>query len=122
MEGILIFIHTIICVLLAVIILMQSGRGGGLTEGFSSAENLLGAQTDSFLTRTTTIFSVIFFITCLTLAVISSKKDKSLMANRTVQQTVDFSQESAEQTPVDVAQELDDSVGSQIPDELPQAK
>lgn len=60
---------------------MQSGKGGGLTEGFASAENMLGAQTNTFMVNLTTGFAVVFVITSLTLAFLSSKKDRSLMEN-----------------------------------------
>ena len=56
MTGLILFLHAIISILLATIILMQSGRGGGLTEGFQAAESLFGAQTSSFLVKGTTIF------------------------------------------------------------------
>jgi len=72
-------IHVITCVLLIVSILMQSGKGGGLAQGFDSAENLLGAQTNQFMLKVTTVLCVIFLITCLGLAVMTSKKQRSLL-------------------------------------------
>lgn len=78
----LIFLHVVICILLGIIILMQSGRGGGLAEGFASAESMFGAKTNVFLVRTTTVLSVFFLITSLSLAFLSSKKEKSLMPQK----------------------------------------
>jgi protein translocase SecG subunit len=75
------FLHGIISVVLIVIILMQSGRGGGLTEGFASAESMFGARTNEFMVKATTIFSGLFLVTCLGLAVLSSQKGKSLMSD-----------------------------------------
>lgn len=92
MTGFIIFIHSIVCILLAVIILMQSGRGGGLTEGFAAAESMFGAQTNQFLIKSTTIISTVFLVTCLSLAFLSAKKDKSLMADKVATQT-DVTQE-----------------------------
>ena len=80
--GFLIFIHVVVCIFLATIILMQAGRGGGLTENFASAESMFGAKTNSFLVKTTTILGVFYLITCLSLAFISSKKERSLMPQR----------------------------------------
>ena len=80
MTTFFLIIHTLICILLCMVILMQSGRGGGLTEGFSSAESVFGAKTNSFMVKTTTVFASIFLITCLTLAFLSSRKDRSLMS------------------------------------------
>ncbi|MCX5697317.1 MAG: preprotein translocase subunit SecG [Candidatus Omnitrophica bacterium] len=79
MTGFIIAIHVIICTLLIIIILIQAGRGGGLVESFSGVESMFGTKTNAFLTRTTTVLSILFFLTCLTLAVISLKQSRSLM-------------------------------------------
>ncbi len=80
--GFILVIHVIVCVLLVITILMQAGRGGGLTETFQSAESMFGTQTNVFMVRLTTILAVIFLSTSLILAINSSKGDRSLMANK----------------------------------------
>ena len=50
-------------------------------ESFAGVESMFGTKTSAFLTRTTTIMSVVFFITCLSLAVLSVRQSKSLMRN-----------------------------------------
>ena len=82
MSNIFIFLHIVVCVLLILIILMQSGRGGGLTEAFASAESVFGAQTSGFLIKGTTIFASLFLVTCLSLAFLSSRKTESIMAKK----------------------------------------
>lgn len=82
MTGLIIFIHAVICVLLIAIILMQPGKGGGLTDSMASAESIFGAKTNVFIIKTTAIFAAIFLVTCLGLAILSSQKGKSLMAER----------------------------------------
>ena len=82
--GFIIFLHTVVCIFLSIIILMQSGRGGGLTEAFSSAESLFGARTNAFLVKATSVLAGLFLITCMTLAFFSSKKEKSLMTDRPI--------------------------------------
>ncbi len=72
-------IHSLLCVLLVTVILMQSGRGGGLTEGFAAAETMFGARTNEFMVRATSILAVLFVITSLTLAHFSARRDQSLM-------------------------------------------
>jgi len=84
MTGFIMFLHAGVCILLGVIILMQSGRGGGLTENFAAAESMFGAQTSEFLTKSTTVLATLFFVTCLGLAILSARKDKSLMSNQVV--------------------------------------
>ena len=82
MTAIVIFFHSVICIMLMMIILMQSGRGGGLTESFASAESLFGAKTNSFLVKSTTVLASFFLITCLSLAILSTKRDQSIMRKR----------------------------------------
>ena len=77
----IIVIHVIVCIALIGLVLIQRGRGSGLVESFHSVESMFGTKTNTFLTRTTTILSVIFFFTCLSLAVLSVRQSKSLMSN-----------------------------------------
>ncbi len=86
MTGFFIVIHVLICVLLIVIILAQSGRGGGLTEGFGAAESVFGAKTNEFMIRATGIAGMIFLITSLSLAYLSSRAERSLMSDQVEQQ------------------------------------
>ena len=79
MTTLLIVIHVTACVVLIVLVLIQRGRGAGLVESFAGVESMFGTKTSVFLTRTTTIMSIVFFITCLALAVLSVKQSKSLM-------------------------------------------
>ena len=80
MTGFFMFLHAFISILLVVIILMQSGRGGGLTESFASAESMFGAQTNEFMIKATTVIATLFLLTSLGLAILSAQKGKSLMA------------------------------------------
>ena len=77
--GLIIAIHVIACALLIIIILIQRGRGAGLVESFSGVESMFGTKTNEFLTRTTTVLSILFFFTCLSLAFLSAQQSKSLM-------------------------------------------
>ena len=86
--GFILGIHIVACVLLVVSILMQAGRGGGLTETFQSAESMFGTQTNVFMVRFTTIVAAIFILTALILAFNSSKGNHSLMANKKLMSTL----------------------------------
>lgn len=79
MFSFVITIHVVACVLLIIIVLIQQGRGGGLIGSLSSAESVFGTKTNSVLVKSTSIFAVIFFITCLFLAFLSMQKSKSLI-------------------------------------------
>jgi len=93
--GFVLFIHVVACILLVLAVLMQAGRGGGLTETFQSAESMFGTQTNVFMVRVTTVLAVIFLSTSLFLAYSSSKGQKSLMANQKLLATVPKAPESA---------------------------
>ena len=86
MIAFLTSVHVVICILLVASILMQAGKGGGLAEGFSSAENILGAQTNVFMIRVTTVLGVLFLVSCLTLAFLHAKREGSLMKRLPVQE------------------------------------
>ena len=79
MMTFLIIIHVTACLVLIGLVLIQRGRGAGLVESFAGVESMFGTKTSVFLTRITTIMSVVFFITCLALAVLSVRQSKSLM-------------------------------------------
>lgn len=87
MTGFVLFVHAVVCIFLMLVILMQSGRGGGLTEGFASAESIFGARTNVFMIKTTTVLATLFLVTCLSLAVLSSQKGRSLMAGQAGKKT-----------------------------------
>jgi preprotein translocase subunit SecG len=88
MAAFITIIHILACILLIAVILMQSGRGGGLTEGFASAESMFGAKTNVVMVRATAIVALVFLVTSLGLAYISSEREASLIekASRSVEQ------------------------------------
>lgn len=81
----MIIIHSIACILLIGMILIQAGRGGGLVDSFAGVESMFGTKTNTFLTRTTAVLSVIFFITCLSLAFLSVRQSRSLLKDIKIQ-------------------------------------
>ena len=81
MTTFLVVIHVIVCIALIGLVLIQRGRGAGLVESFAGVESMFGTKTNAFLTRTTTVLSIAFFITCLLLALVSVRQSKSLMGN-----------------------------------------
>ncbi len=75
----LIVIHVIACLGLIFLILVQRGRGGGLVDAFSGVDAMFGPKTNAFLSRTTSTLAIVFFLTCLSLALLSSRQSRSLM-------------------------------------------
>lgn len=82
LYGLVIAIHVIVSLILIFVILLQAGRGGGLSETFggSSTQTIFGTKTSVFLARATAVSAIIYIITCLTLAVMTSHRGRSLVA------------------------------------------
>jgi preprotein translocase subunit SecG len=81
MYIVLIIIHIVVCLILILTILLQAGRGGGLTESFGgdTTQSVLGTQAPVMLKRATEISAIVFLITSLLLAVVSSGRNRSLL-------------------------------------------
>jgi preprotein translocase subunit SecG len=110
----IIVIHVTICIALIGLVLIQRGRGSGLVESLSGVESVFGTKTNTFLTRTTTILSILFFITCLSLAILSVRQSKSLMRDvrpkKPMQETAPLAQTT--DAPVEAAQQEGAATGS----------
>ena len=79
MYYLLIAIYVIICIFLISTILLQAGRGGGLTESFGgTAESILGTQAPVLLKRATEVSAALFIVIALVLALMSSRRGQSL--------------------------------------------
>lgn len=76
----LIIVHVVLCILLIVTILLQAGRGGGLTEMFGgeTAQSVLGTQAPALLKKITEVSAIGFIVTSLALGMITARQGKSL--------------------------------------------
>jgi preprotein translocase subunit SecG len=72
--NIVIALHLIACVLLVIAVLMQSSKGGALSAAFGGGGGAMfgGRETATFLSKATTVLAVVFFLTSLSLALLSS--------------------------------------------------
>ena len=80
MYAFLMVIHLLVCVSLVAVVLVQSGKGGGLAGGAfgGSAQTVFGGRgATDFITRATMILGVAFFLTSLTLALLASSTGQS---------------------------------------------
>ena len=83
MQVFLIIIHVISCLFLIAVILLQAGRGGGLSDiAGGQAQSILGTETNTFMKRLTEIFAIVFIVTSLSLGIISTHRGKSLIEQR----------------------------------------
>lgn len=79
MFGLMIAFHMIVCILLIVVVLIQSGRSSGLVEGFSFAESILGTKTPKFFTKLTAVLAVLFMVNCVLLSFLTFQRSRSLI-------------------------------------------
>ena len=84
----LLIVHILICLVLITAVLMQSGRGEGLSGAFGAGftQTLFGTGSSNFLTKVTSISAGLFIVSTLFLAVISGNSSKSLMEKSAVEQ------------------------------------
>lgn len=82
LYAIVITIHVIVSLVLICVILLQAGRGGGLSESFggSQTQSILGTKTSVFLKRATAVSAVLYILACLLLGVMTSHRGRSLVA------------------------------------------
>ena len=81
LYPILIILYVVVCISLVVIVLLQSGKGGGLTGIFGSGgggQTIFGARTGDVMTKTTTVLAVCFMLFSLVLAILSGNRTSSL--------------------------------------------
>ena len=82
MTILLTILHIIVCLMLIVVILVQGGRGQGLSgPSFSSGnvQSLFGTQAADFLTKATSVSAILFLFTCIGLNFFETRKSKSLL-------------------------------------------
>lgn len=86
MSTILIILHVFVCIALIMIVLFQSGKGAdmGAAFGGGSSQTLFGSTgASTFLGKATTVAAIVFMLTSLTLAYMSSHQTgrKSIMTD-----------------------------------------
>lgn len=88
LTTMLLVAHVIVALFLIFIVLIQSGKGAELGAAFGgSSQTLFGHRgAVTFFSKLTTIAAIIFMITSLTLAIVSSRKEGSVMKNSVVKE------------------------------------
>ncbi|OGX28935.1 MAG: preprotein translocase subunit SecG [Omnitrophica WOR_2 bacterium RIFCSPLOWO2_12_FULL_51_24] len=82
MFALLITLHVISCLVLIMVILLQAGKGGGISETFGGSgglQQMLGTKASSFLTKATAACAVLFLATSMTLALMSTQRSGSIV-------------------------------------------
>lgn len=86
-------IHIIVCLVLILVILVQGGRGQGITGpsfGSGNVQSLFGTRAGDFLTKATSISAICFLFTCIGLNMIETHKSKSLLESSRSKAPVDL--------------------------------
>ncbi|QTA87064.1 preprotein translocase subunit SecG [Desulfonema magnum] len=77
MSILVVVIHVIVCVALIMIVLLQTGKGAdmGAAFGGGSGQTLFGSTgASTFLSKATTVVAIMFMVTSLGLAYLSSHR------------------------------------------------
>ncbi len=93
MIILVVVLHVIVCFFLIAVILLQAGRGQGLSWGVfgGTPQSILGTKTASFLSRVTTGCAIVFLFTVITLNIVETRKSRSLIAPQRRVSQLDFS-------------------------------
>lgn len=96
-------VHVFVSMVLILVILMQAGRGGGVSDVFggSSTHTIFGTSAANFLAKATAVCAALFIITSLSLAVLSSRRSRSLMGSGAVQ-SMEIEEKEAESQELDM--------------------
>ncbi len=91
METLLIIVHVVVCLFLIGIVLLQHGKGADIGATFGgSSQSLFGTEGPvPLLNKVTTFSAVIFMVTSVALAYISTQKGSgSVMTETAMEKTV----------------------------------
>ena len=82
MTLFVVIVHVTVCLVLILVILLQAGRGSGLSWGSfgGTPQSLLGTKSASFLTKATSVCAILFLFTCIGLNILETRKSRSLFA------------------------------------------
>lgn len=114
MYALLIALHVLSCLVLIMVILLQAGKGGGISETFGGSgglQQMLGTKASSFLTKATALCAVLFLTTSMSLALMSINKGGSI-----VEKEMSKQEKTAPVTPATPPQSKVDTTGQQAPD------
>jgi preprotein translocase subunit SecG len=91
LYSILLFIHILVCFGVILIVLLQAGKGAGLSSAFGvgGGESFFGGRGPTlFLEKLTTGCAILFMVTCISLSLFASKqRTGSLLDKMPVSQT-----------------------------------
>jgi len=117
--------HTLVCILLVIVVLMQSSKGEGLAGAFGGGGGLTGAVfggrgAASFLAKATTVLAIVFMVNCGVLAFMSSHRagrTATLSGSAVSQEATKDMQRQQQQQQQQQMPGTPDQTGGQVPTE-----
>ncbi len=121
-NSILLIVQVLLSISLIVLILLQHGKGAdaGAAFGSGASATVFGARgSGNFLSRSTAIVAILFFIVCLSLAYLSSNRQAPDSVTGSV-----TSQQPSMELPAgdDLPPAGEDTAGSPVESDLPPAE
>jgi preprotein translocase subunit SecG len=86
MTVLLVILHVVVCVALIMIVLLQTGKGAdiGAAFGAGGSNTLFGTSgASTFLSKATTVAAIVFMLTSLVLAYVTSNRPSSSVVTET---------------------------------------
>lgn len=106
MQSLILTLHIIVCVLLVILILLQSGKEGmGVIFGGGNSSVFGSTGAGGILAKLTTLMAVIFIITSLSYTYVSSSRPaaESVILNVQIEETAKDAKSSAQKPAKDEA-------------------
>ncbi len=79
-------LHVLVCFILILVVLLQSGKGADIAGAFGGggSQTAFGSRGPaSFLSKLTTVAATVFMITCLSLSLITTKREATSVMDTT---------------------------------------
>jgi preprotein translocase subunit SecG len=80
LEGVLLFFHIVVCLMLVIVVLLQSGKSADLAGafgGYGSQSSFGPRGAASLLSKLTTTLAILFIVTSLLLQILATGKNRS---------------------------------------------
>ncbi|MBM9577243.1 preprotein translocase subunit SecG [Leptospira sp. 201903070] len=78
LNGVILTLFVVVSLFLVLLVMIQTGKGGGLLGGGSS-QSVFGSSTADVLTKATRVTAILFIILSLFLSFLFAKKEDKLM-------------------------------------------
>jgi preprotein translocase subunit SecG len=121
MQLVVSIIHVVACLTLIAVILLQAGRGGGLSDmfggGVQQSQKVFGTETNQVMVKATSVCAILFLVTSMVLGFIISRKNRSLMLDSQIKPVFSDTELPSDLIPED----LKESSATEVVEEAVQA-